>query len=234
MSKNQVETNVVKPKLSVFNQEIEYRLISTEVEEQLDSKIDDVENFMKNNIGLGTSDENKDKLYTDAKVLWNNYAGVLRDVEYTFFLNRKQYQFLTGLLLEKLEYDVNTIFLAIELTNMLGNWKDGGKHKDDEDFKGFTSDATEVTYMYHLIAKHKVKGLTKDAYLFAEVLKKIGDISKIINYYDTSAKNMSKEIQEWVASFEPEVDPNVPQVTEESIAAIKVKAAPKKKKDPVE
>ena len=229
MEKQTLETNVVKPKLSIFHEEIEYRLIPTDTEEQLDSKISDIENFMKNNVGFGTPDENKESLYTQAKVLWNNYAGILRDVEYTFFLNRKQYQFLTGLLLEKLEYDVNTVFLAIELTNMLGSWKDGGKYKNDEDLRGFTSDATEVTYMYHLIAKHKLKGLTKDTYLFAEILKKIGDISKIINYYDTAAKNMSKEIQEWVASFEPEIDPNVPQIQEETVEAIKVKAAPKKK-----
>jgi hypothetical protein len=33
-------------------------------------------------------------------------------------------------------------------------------------------------------------------------LRKIGDISKVINYYDTSAKNLSAEIQKWVASWE--------------------------------
>lgn len=228
MEKQVIETNVIKPKLLIFHEEIEYRLIPTDTEEQLDLRISDIENFMKNNIGFGTSDENKESLYTQSKILWNNYAGVLRNVEYTFFLNRKQYQFITSLLMEKLEYDVNTIFLAIELTEMFGAWKEESKHKSDDDLKGFSSDATEVTYMYHLIAKHKIKGLTKDSYLFAQILRKIGDISKIINFYDTAAKNLSKEIQEWVASFEPEIDPNKPQI-DESVKAIKVKASPKKK-----
>ncbi|NBP59033.1 hypothetical protein EBU71_21290, partial [bacterium] len=51
-------------------------------------------------------------------------------------------------------------------------------------------------------AKHKVKGLQHGSYRFAEILRKIGAISKIIAYYDTAAKNLSKDIQNWVASFE--------------------------------
>ncbi len=221
---NQIETNVVKPKLSIFSQEVEYRLISTETEYQLDAKIKDIETFMANNHGLNQSDEYKDQLYFQGRELWNKYASVLRDVKYTFYLNRKQYMFLTSLLRDKLEYDVNTIFLAIELTNMLGTWIKADKHDNDDEIKGYVSDATEVTYMYHLIAKHTVKGLTKDTYTFAEILKKIGDISKIINYYDTSAKNLSKEIQEWVASFEPE------EAKVEEVKSEEVKSEPEAKK----
>ena len=220
MEKQTIETNVIKPKLSIFSDEVEYRLISSETEKQLDKGIDDIESFMVKNHGYGQPDEIKDQLYTDAKILWNKYAEILRESKYTFYLNRKQYSFLTTLLRDKLEYDVNTIFLAIELTNMLGDWVSSEKHKSDKELKGYTSDATEVTYMYHLIAKHKVIGLTSNSYLFAEILKKIGDISKIISYYDTAAKNLSKSIQEWVGSFEPQ-DQNIEK--EEKSDSIKAK-----------
>jgi hypothetical protein len=205
MEKQSIETNVIKPKLSIFVNEVEHRLISKESEESLDKRLSDIATYMATNVGFGKEESVKDELYANAKQLWTNYAEELRDTKYTFYLNRKQYNFLTDLLIDKLEYDVNTIFLAIELTNMLGSWSNKeDKYKDDVELKGFTSDATEVTYMYHLIAKHKVKGLKSSSYLFAEVLRKIGDISKIISYYDTGAKNMSKEIQEWVAKFEPQ------------------------------
>lgn len=227
MEKQTLETNVIKPRLSIFQNEVEYRLITVENEKKLDEGIEAIETFMANNHGFGKADEVKDKLYADAKELWTSYASILRDnTFYTFYLNRKQFNFITTLLRDKLEYDVNTVFLAIELTNMLGEWISSDKHKDDEELKGFTSDATEITYMYHLIAKHKVKGLTKDTYLFAEILKKIGDISKIINYYDTAAKNLSKEIQDWVASFEPQE--SSPE-KEETVKAKKV--SPKKQKE---
>jgi hypothetical protein len=204
MEKEMLENHVVKPRI-VFNIEgKECRLIGAEDEHSMDTKISVIEEFMANNHGFGKEDSVKDELYAGAKELWRQYAAVLRDVKYTFYMNRKQFNFITNLLLTKLEYDVNTIFFAIELTNMLGSWEKEGAGKNDTEIRTYTADATEVTYMYHLIAKHKIKGLTSDTYMFADILRKIGDISKVINYYDTAAKNLSKEIQGWVASFEPE------------------------------
>jgi hypothetical protein len=230
MEKQTIETNVVKPKLSIFVEEVEYRIITPETETQLDSGIAEIEKFIANNHGFGETDAVKDLLYADAKSLWNKYAAALRDASFTFYLNRDEYRFLVTLLKDKLEYDVNTVFLAIELTNMLGEWVQSEKHKGDDDVKGFMVDATEITYIYHLIAKHKIKGLTKDTYTFAYTLRKIGDISKIISYYDTAAKNLSKEIQEWVANFEPrEEAPTEHATTEESVKAKKL--APKKKRE---
>ena len=51
MEKQVLETNVVKPSLSIFENEQEHRLISVETETNLDSKIADIENFMSNNTG---------------------------------------------------------------------------------------------------------------------------------------------------------------------------------------
>ena len=109
--------------------------------------------------------------------------------------------FLTDLLIKNLEYDVNTVFSAIELTDLLSNMK-SVKFTDDNQVIAFPVNATEITYIYHLISPHKVKGLTKNAYIFAQVLRRIGDISKIFNYYDTAGKNMSTEIQNWATAFE--------------------------------
>jgi len=204
MEKQVIETNVVKPKLSIFQNDIEYRLINKETEEMLDGKIAEIETFMATNHGFGKPDSYKDELYTSSKELWNQYARTLQDVVYTFYLNHKQFEYITSLLRDKMEYDVNTVFLAIELTNMLGTWASSSKGQKKDELRGYVADATDITYMYHLIAKHKVKGLTAQTYLFAEILKKIGDISKIISYYDSSAKSLSADIQKWVASFEPE------------------------------
>jgi hypothetical protein len=76
------------------------------------------------------------------------------------------------------------------------------KYTNDTELVSFPVDATEITYVYHLISQYKVKGLTKEAYMFSQVLKRIGSISKVFNYYDTSGKNLSTDIQNWVTSFE--------------------------------
>jgi uncharacterized protein YjaG (DUF416 family) len=198
---NKIETNVVKPKLSFFENENENLILDVNQETILDNKINEVEQFMKNNEGKGKSESEKDELYKNAQDLWRSYATSLKETKYNFFLNRNQYNFLTNLILTKLEYDVNTVFLAIELTNLLGDMKNA-KFSNETELINFPVNATEITYIYHLIANHKVKGLTKDAYTFSQVLIRIGDISKVFNYYDTAGKNLSTEIQDWVTLFE--------------------------------
>ena len=198
---SKIETNVIKHELKFFEIETEKVMLTSEWECKLDSKIAEVDNYIKNNHGKGKSDEEKDELYKNAQDLWKDYARSLRDTKYNFHLNRVQWKFLTDLILTKMEYDVNTVFLAIELTNMLAKMRDT-KFSDDKHLVSFEVDATEITYIYHLISTWKVKGLTKDSYTFAQVLRRIADISKVFNYYDTAGKNSSTEIQNWAVSFE--------------------------------
>lgn len=222
---SKIETNVIKPQLSFFENEKTNEILTPKDETNLDSRIVDVENFMKNNNGKGKSESEKDELYKDAQNTWKSYATYLRDVKYNFYLNRVQWKFLTDLIISKLEYDVNTVFFAIELTDLLGNMKNV-KYTNDIDLTGFPVNATEITYIYHLISPYKIKGLTKDAYTFAQVLRRIGDISKVFNYYDTAAKNLSTEIQNWVTAFEDNVTLEIPK--SEEIVEAKV-SKPKKK-----
>jgi hypothetical protein len=202
---NKIETNVIKPSISFFfkvdGEDKRFDLIDNNDENELDSLLIEIESFIKENSGKGKSEEEKDKLYADAQLKWKSYFNKLRSVKYNFFLNREQWNFLTNLILTKLEYDVDTLFFAIELTDMLGTYKNA-KFSNDSELKEFKMNATEITYIYHLIAKYKVKGLTKDAYTFSKILLKIGDLSKVINYYDTTGKNHSDDIQKWVLTFE--------------------------------
>ena len=199
-----IETHVVKPNTTFFENETTNLLVSTENESTLDSLIQSLESYMKNNSGSDKTESEKDELYKNAQLMWREYANTLRDVKYNFYMNRIQWKFLTDLILTKLEYDVNTVFFAIELTDLLASMKDT-KFSNDEQLVCFPVNATEITYIYHLISKHKVKGLTKDSYTFSKILLRIGDISKVFNYYDTAAKNLTGEIQDWVACFEENV-----------------------------
>jgi len=196
-----IETNVVKPEIKFFENDVENLTIDPSNESILDGKIRSIEDFMENNDGKGKSDEEKDSLYSNSQELWKEYTNALRDVKYNFHLNRVQWKFLTDLILSKLEYDVNTVFFAIELTELLGSMKNV-KYSNDEELVAFPVNATEITYIYHLISKYKVKGLTKDSYTFSKVLMRIGNISKLFNYYDSYAKSLSTDIQNWVTSFE--------------------------------
>jgi hypothetical protein len=211
-----LETNVIKPEIKFFDNEKENVILSNEWESKLDSKLDEMEQYMTNNDGKGKSEFEKDELYKNAQILWKEFANVLKDTKYNFFLNRPQYNFLTDLILKKMDYDVNTVFFAIELTDLLGTMK-GVKYSNDEEMISFPVDATEITYIYHLISKHTVKGLTKDAYTFSKVLIRIGEISKIFNYYDTCAKNSQTDIQNWVTCFDESI--KMEDRSEETVSA---------------
>jgi len=197
---SKIETNVVKPEIKFVSNDSEYTLIDGLNETTLDNGILDIEKFITQS-GKGKTEAEKDDLYQGAQDLWNDYAEKMKSAKYNFYLNRSQWKFLTDLLLSKLEYDVNTVFFAIELVDLLGTLRDV-KYTNDTELKHVQVNATEITYVYHLISKHKVKGLTKYSFLFSEVLIKIGEISKLFNYYDAVGKNLSQDIQNWVTSFE--------------------------------
>lgn len=199
-----IETNVVKPEVGFTKEGYEYLLINKDNEEKLDSHIQEIHTFIKSNTGKGKTTEEKDALYLESQKSWKKYIIDLESAKYNFYLNKEQWKFLTELVLHKLEYDVNSVFFAIELKELFDSMK-STKYTSNE-YIPYSVNATEVTYIYHLISKYTVKGLTKDSYLFSEVLLLIGSISKIFNYYDATGKNLSADIQDWVATFEEGVD----------------------------
>lgn len=200
-----IQTNVQKPDVTFTDKENNlYTILSYDFENGLDIKIKELADYMTNNTGRDKSDEEKDEIYAKAQMIWNEYIALLKATKYNLNLDRSQYNFLTDLIVKKLEYDVNTVFIAVELTNLLGTMKDI-KFANDTEVKEFKVDATEITYIYHLIATHKVKGLTKDSYVFADILRRIGEISKVFNYYDTTGKNMAQDVQDWVVLFDESI-----------------------------
>lgn len=201
---NTLETMVVKPETKFKYSEKEYEYLNKTSEESLDSKISEIKDYMIKNHGKGKSDSEKDALYLESQKIWKSFIDSLEKTKYNFYLNKDQWKFITDLILRKLEYDVNTVFFAIELKEVF-EAMESTKYKGDE-IIAYEVTATEITYIYHLISKHKVKGLSKESYLFSQILLTIGNISKIFNYYDTTGKNLSADIKDWVVTFEDGVD----------------------------
>jgi hypothetical protein len=198
---SKIETSVIKPQLNFAENLQEYSLIARESENALDAKLQEIENYINTNDGKDKSDEEKDALYLYAQKIWQEYSDLLQETKYNFNLNRSQFKFLKNLLVTKMQYDVNTVFIALELEELLNN-SDSFKYVNDYQLNSIQANATEITYIYHLIATHKVTGITKDARTFAEILRKIGDVSKVFNFYETSGKNLASDVQDWVAAFE--------------------------------
>jgi len=207
MNKTQLENSTVKPELEFTEGEELYRVISFETESELDTKLESVTSFIENKDnsgftteGEGLSDTELDNLYIHPQSLLVDFKKLLRDAKFNFHMNRPQYKVLTNLLKTKIEYDINSLFIALELVEMLDDMF-GSKFKNDEELIGYTVTATEITYVYHLLAQYKVKGITNEAKVFSQILIRIGEISKVVSYYDTSGNNLTGSITEWAAKF---------------------------------
>jgi hypothetical protein len=209
--KHKVEVSSVKPSTFTFVEEQSLNILELTDEVNLDGKITSLTNYMSNTNGFGKTDEQKDEDYLQAQNMWKEYQRELRSVKFNFYLDRSQFNLLTDILLKKLEYDSNNIFIAIELTELLGGMS-GASYKNDKELKPFKVDATEITYIYHLIQNFKIKGLTKDAYTFSKILLRIGEISKIVSYYDSTAKRLTEDISNWALTLDnPFIPSELPQ-----------------------
>jgi hypothetical protein len=212
MTNQKIETNVVKPETYFVEGDLNFTIIPQESESLMDRSIEDLTEFLKSNHGDNLTEDQKDELYVKAQTFVRDIKKCLRDTKFNFFLTRRQYDFLTTLILQKMEYNVDTIFVALELRSLMVSLKDID-FKDDKELKSCTLDPTELTYLYHLISTHKVRGLQSEAFNFANVLRRIGEISKLINYYNGSAENLQTDINNWVLNMGFS-DENQPQVEE--------------------
>ncbi len=201
MTETKIEVSTIKPSVSFLLKEKDYRLINLEDEVRLDNHIDSLRKYMETTNGWGKSEEQKDMDYAFVQTMWKSYRQDLQSTTFNFYLNRPQYNLLTDILLKKLEYDVDNIFIAMDLTELLKTMSDA-KYANDEELKFFSATATETTFMYHLIKNFKVKGLTKDAFTFADIIRRIADISKVVSYYDSHAKSITEEIGKWALSLD--------------------------------
>lgn len=200
-------SNVEKPNFSLKVNGEEYRFIKKEDEEYIENCIEDIKNFVKENGGENTSEEEKSEMQKELHTLWeklgNKDKGYLSNIKYGFILNRKEYNLLISLLRDKMEYDINTLFFGLELTNFLGETLEQEKFENDEDPIVFDLSATDMTYLYTVLSKHVCKGLTKTTYTFANIIRRIGDISKVINYYNNISTDLSDNlIKNWYLTLQ--------------------------------
>ena len=206
-----------KPELNFTTKEGNLvRILSKEDEEYLDQSYNELIQFMRDNHSQDITNEEKDDLYSKLQIMWNEVSGKkggrLNEISFNLVLHRNEYKYLLDLLRNKIEYDVDTIFYGMELRDMLENMKNNETYKNDEEGIAFKMNPIDIHYLYHIISKQTVKGLSTQAYNFTEVIKRIALSSNIFNHYKEKFDNVAKAIQLWIASLDKgviikEVDP---------------------------
>ena len=77
-----IETNVVKPETKFEHLGTEYSHINNENEVSLDSKIEEITQFMKNESGKGKTPQEKDSLYAESQKIWKEFIDTLEGTKY--------------------------------------------------------------------------------------------------------------------------------------------------------
>jgi hypothetical protein len=201
-----IQTIAEKPLLTTFvnidgEEQKTVRLMGEDTEAFLDSKIAAVKELIQNNPATSLPETDINALYSTGQNLYKEFITTFRDCKINCYLTQSQHTWLTDKINKHIEYTVDTVFLAIELTELMGMMGKKESFKDEKEVRCFVLSPTELTYVYHLISKETVKGLNKSTYTFANILQRIGELSKIINFYDNCGKDISTDIQNWIGMF---------------------------------
>lgn len=192
------------------------KIISDEDVQSLDSHVKGIESFLKDNSDVTEwSSEKKDEMYKDVTGKWTTFQESLKKIEYNYYATTREYKWFRNLIMNETSYGVNDIFVAMRVKEV---FKEGDKvflNSGKKVEKGvFKVKIDELTLAYHLMENYKHKGLGETAYLFANTLKSIGDISIVYNRYDKISKQLSEAIGNWCGGLDPAPVPTEQPQTE--------------------
>lgn len=185
---------------SKFDQNvIDWSYITPESREAIEGKFDEIDEFLKSHADFDNYTEDQKNEYFEA-VLNRMYNVELRELikkaKYTFKQSGTEFNQLKDWIKRHNTYDSTTVFYGIHLEATLleryKNLKIGA-----EEAKDFVFEGGEPILVYDVLTKKTVTGLKEDSYIFAAMLKKLAECTKIYNHYDNRSGLIYKKIQEW-------------------------------------
>jgi len=179
-------------------------ILNEEDRNSLDTILNDVDKLISTEIPKDITEHNKNTLFEKCKEYMLTYGRTFSGVKYTFGLSEAEYKLIKKIICQELEYDRQDLFIALvvkenffDAIEKSEDWhKEKFKTEDNIDF--FYVDIHEITRISHLIGQYKIKGLNKVSSNYAEVVRKIGDISKIYEYYNNLGNHMRQKCDNWI------------------------------------
>jgi hypothetical protein len=169
--------------------------------------------------------EEREASWTKYTEYMSNYGKTLGSIKYNFFLTKEDYLFLKNVILSKTKYDRNNVFIGMIV-------RDDFFRKFDSEviptktslYKGdgtvpelFQIDINEITRISHLTSLYEVQGLTKEAESFFNIIRKIGDISKIFEVFKTKGDDINTKGGDWTMGFDVFDNPNGEVIVPEQV-----------------
>jgi hypothetical protein len=183
------------------------KLISESDKKELQDLTNKIEEIYITKISADATE--REKQYGEYRELIQSYGKFLGELKYNLTLANDEYLFLKSLILHGLNYDRQNLFVGLlirdEFFYVVDSEKSHNKtslYKNGVDEQTFNLNITEITRISHLSGLFEIKGLDKKADIYASIVKKIGDISKVFEVYNTRGQDLSERGGNWLQGFE--------------------------------
>lgn len=181
-------------------------ILTTEDRTALDEAITKISNIYATPISKDKAE--RDEQFKSYRDLITSYGKSLGEIKYNLLLSKDEYLYLKNLIINKLDYDRQNLFVGLLVRDNFFFKYDTEKNATrtvlfaEGEVEAFPLDINEITRISHLTGLHTIQGLDKKADLFANVIKKIGDISKIFEIYNSRGQELSEQGGNWLQGFE--------------------------------
>ncbi len=152
--------------------------------------------------------DEREAQYNVYRELITSYGKTLGETKYNLLLTKDEYLYLKTLVLKKIDYDRQNLFVGLLVRDNFFYKYDTEKNAGrtelyiEATLEAFPLDINEITRISHLTGLHTIQGLDNKADVFANVIKKIGDISKIFDVYNSRGNELSEQGGNWLQGFE--------------------------------
>lgn len=190
----------------------EETVLSKETQNKLDDYINEIEKLSQE---IQTSET-----YRKYKKLKQEADPFLESLQFYFIVSEEEYKLMREIIFNETEYDREHLFIALTLEEeffvSLEGQKENGSAaglKNSELFKDGSNERIKIdihnlTRISYILAKHTVKGINKKAYNFANLLYKIGQISRVFEFYNARLKRVTETYQNSAQGLGSESDQN--------------------------
>ena len=147
------------------------------------------------------SEEAKTKLFSQSEVLLKSYVDTLRAAKFNFPITRDEHKSIIQVIEEKLDYDVNDLFLALRLKFDFLD-KIGNLNYKANAVRVLSVSVDTVAILFHLLSKYKAKGLSHLSLTYAMVVRKLGEIKKESFSFEEEFKSLTTIRNGWTATMD--------------------------------
>lgn len=182
-------------------------VLANSFKEPLMSEVSNLENFI---ISLGNyknvelDEVKKDELFGEYKGYMKALYENFKVTKYNFTLSEKEFKFLRNQIFRVLKYNRQDNIIALKVRDNFFNLATEAEVYKAGKVETFQISIDDLTLISHLSSKIEIVGMTVDNDNFSAITEKIANVSRVYEYFNMRAEDISEEVTNWFAGLEPE------------------------------